>query len=394
MDRQLREIYVDAASTTPVSDAVLEAMSPFFQAKYGNPSSAHILGFQAKDAVSQARAAIAKELRCDAEELYFTSGGTESDCWAVIGSALATTKKHLIVSSIEHPAVLNCCKMLEHLGYRVSYVGTNSNGQISVEDIEKNIGSDTFLIAAMMANNETGVIQPIDEISSVSRSSGIPFFSDGVQAIGSIPVDLSQGKIDMLSISGHKIRGPKGIGLLYISKRHTIAPIIYGGGQEGGFRGGTENIAGIVGLAAAIQESVNNLLDKTNVRKMKALLYECINNIPYASINGDCSPTLPGIISACFDYVEGADLVRFLNRYGIFASSSSACSTNSDGPSHVLRAMGVPYARARGAFRLSFNESNTMDEIEYICEVLPEVIQQLRNQNPEYLRLYGRQSTD
>lgn len=387
MGVQSRKIYVDAASTTPVSDAVWEAMSPFFQAKYGNPSSAHTPGIQAKEAVLQARTAIAKELRCDPEELYFTSGGTESDCWAIIGSALATTKKHLVVSSIEHPAVLNCCEMLKRLGYRISYASTNSNGQISVEDIEKSVGSDTFLIAAMMANNETGVIQPVDEISAVSRRFGVPFFSDGVQVLGSIPVDLSQGKIDMFSISGHKIHGPKGVGLLYVNKHHVIAPMIYGGGQESGFRGGTENVAGIVGLAAAVQESVKNS-DKAAVRKMKLLLCECIRNIPYATINGASVPALPGIISVCFDYIEGADLVRYLNEYGVFASSSSACSTNADGPSHVLRAMGVPYSRARGAFRLSFNESNTLDEIEYICKVLPEAVQQLRSQNPEYIRAH------
>lgn len=390
MDRQ---IYVDAASTTPVSDAVLEAMSPFFQVKYGNPSSAHALGIQAKEAVTKARTIIAKKLRCDAEELYFTSGGTESDCWAIIGSALATTKRHLVVSSIEHPAVLNCCEMLKRLGYRVSYAGADSNGQISVSDIEKSICSDTFLIVAMIANNETGVIQPVDEISLIARRFGVPLFSDGVQTLGSIPVNLSQEKVDMFSISGHKIHGPKGIGLLYVNKRHVIAPMICGGGQERGFRGGTENVAGIVGLATAIQESINNL-DKTPVKKMKALLYECIQSIPYAAINGVSVPTLPGIVSACFDYIEGSDLVRCLNEYGIFASSSSACSTNTDGPSHVLRAMGVPYSRARGAFRLSFNTSNTMDEIEYICKVLPKVVQQLRNLNPEYVRLYGKQNID
>lgn len=385
MDRQ---IYVDAASTTSVSNAVLDAMFPFFQVKYGNPSSAHALGVQAKEAVVNARTIIAERLRCDADELYFTSGGTESDCWAIIGSALATAKKHLVVSSIEHPAVLNCCEMLKRLGYRVSYVGTDSNGQISASDIEKSICDDTFLIVAMMANNETGVIQPIDEISSVARRFGVPLFSDGVQALGGMPVDLSQGKVDLFSISGHKIRGPKGIGMLYVNKRHVIAPIIYGGGQESGFRGGTENVAGIVGLAAAVQESVSNS-DKTAIKKMKTLLYECIQGIPYAAINGVSVPTLPGIVSACFDYIEGSDLVRCLSEYGIFASSSSACSTNTDGPSHVLRAMGVPYSRARGAFRLSFNASNTIDEIEYICKILPKAVHQLRSLNPEAVARRG-----
>lgn len=393
MEGRLGKIYVDTAATTPVSDAVLEAMSPYFQLKYGNPSSTHMLGFQAKEAVLQARTTIAKNLRCDPEELYFTSGGTESDCWAIIGSALATTKKHLVVSSIEHPAVLKCCEMLKQFGYRVSYAGTDSNGQISVSDIEKSICSDTFLIAAMMANNETGVIQPVDEISLVAHRFGIPFFSDGVQALGSIPVDLSQTMVDMFSISGHKIHGPKGIGLLYVSKHHPIAPMICGGGQESGFRGGTENVAGIVGLATAIQESINNL-DKTSLKEMKALLYKCIQSISCTTINGASAPTLPGIVSACFDYIEGADLVRYLNEYGILASSSSACSTNTDGPSHVLRAMGVPFSRARGALRLSFDEGNSADEIKYICKVLPEVVQRLRYLSPEYVRLYGKQNID
>lgn len=386
---QLRKVYADAASTTRISDAVLKAMQPFLQTEFGNPSSTHALGYQAKEAILHAREVIAAQLHCSKDELYFTSGGTESDCWAIIGSALATTKKHIIVSAIEHHAVLNCCKMLERFGYHMSYAGVNADGQISVEDIEKHICDDTFLIVAMMANNETGVIQPIDEISAVSHRYGIALFSDGIQAIGGIPIDLSLQKIDLLSISGHKICAPKGIGLLYVNDRCKIAPIIYGGGQEKGLRGGTENVAGIVGLAAAVQQAVCNL-DKNTVRKMRTLLHDCISKIPYATINGDRSPTLPGIISACFDYVEGADLVRYLNEYGIFASSSSACSTNSINPSHVLLAMGIPYSRARGALRLSINGNNTFQEIEYICEVLPLVVQRLRSQNPEYIRLFRK----
>ena len=386
MPEQFKKIYADAASTTRVSDAVLAAMQPFFQTEYGNPSSEHALGFRAKEAVTRARETIAAQLRCGADELYFTSGGTESDCWAIIGSALATTKKHLIVSAIEHPAVLNCCKMLERFGYRVSYAGADADGRISVRDIEAHICGDTFLIIAMTANNETGVIQPIDEISELSHRHDIPLFSDGVQAVGSVPIDLSLQKVDLFSISGHKICGPKGIGLLYVSRRCGIAPIIYGGGQEKGLRSGTENVAGIVGLAAAIQQAVSHS-DKNAVREMRALLHGCISRIPYAAINGDRSPTLPGVISACFDYVEGSDLVRYLSEYGIYASSSSACSTNSVDPSHVLLAMGVPYSRARGALRLSINESNTLQEIECICEILPLAVQRLRSQDPEYIRL-------
>lgn len=381
MPEQLRKVYADAASTTRVSDAVLTAMQPFFQTEYGNPSSAHTPGRQAKAAVSQAREMIAAQLRCGEDELYFTSGGTESDCWAIIGSALATTKKHMVVSAIEHPAVLNCCKMLERFGYRVSYAGVNADGQISVEDIEKNICDDTFLVIAMMANNETGVIQPIDEISSVSHKHGVALFSDCVQAIGSVPIDLSLQKIDLLSISGHKICGPKGTGLLYVNGRYKIAPIIYGGGQEKGLRSGTEYVAGIIGLAVAIQQAVCNS-DKSTVREMRALLHDCISKIPNTTINGDRSPTLPGIISACFDYIEGGDLVRYLDERGIFTSSSSACSTNSINPSHVLLAMGVPYSRARGALRLSIDRNNTLQDIKYICKVLPLAVQRLRSQNP------------
>ncbi len=387
MPKESRKVYADAASTTGVSDAVLKAMQPFFQTEYGNPSSAHTLGQQAKAAVSQAREMIAAQLRCSEDELYFTSGGTESDCWAIIGSALATTKRHIIVSIIEHPAVLNCCKMLEQFGYRLSYAGVNADGQISVEDIEKNICDDTFLVIAMMANNETGVIQPIDEISAVSHKYGVSLFSDCVQAIGSVSINLSLQKIDLLSISGHKICGPKGTGLLYVNERCKIAPIIYGGGQERGLRSGTENVAGIVGLAVAIQQAVCDL-DKNTVRSLRAVLHDCISKIPYTTINGDCSPTLPGIISACFDYIEGSDLVRYLNEYGIFASSSSACSTNSGRPSHVLLAMGIPYSRARGALRLSINGNNTLQDIKYICKVLPLAVQRLRSQNPEYIRLF------
>lgn len=383
------KIYMDNAATTAVSRDVFESMLPYYQTSFGNPSSVHCFGMQARKAIEDARIRIADALNCAPVELYFTSGATEANNLAVMGTILHAEKKKVVVSCIEHPSILSCCKFLERFGYKVSYIGVDSAGVIDLDAFRREIDANTAIACVMMANNETGVIQPIEEISDISHYYDVPLLADAVQAIGNIPIALNQNKIDFLSITGHKIKAPKGIGVLYAKKGTALRPIIYGGGQERGIRSGTENVPAIVGLSTAVASSVSNISVKRLVLDMKKSILNCINSIPFSYVCGNMSYTLPGIINVCFDYINGSDLVRYLDSFGICVSSASACSSNSSQPSHVLLSMGIPYDRARGALRISINEDNTTDEINCITRILPKAISDLRMMDPEYRRIAG-----
>lgn len=392
MEKMMRSkmIYADHASTTNLSPNVIRAIIPYLTKYYGNPSSAHTVGRIANDAVEEARTKIAECLQCYPSEVFFTSGATESNNWAIWGSLLASNKKHLVVSSIEHPSVLNLCKHLAYCGYKASYVGADENGVVKLQEIENSISDDTALVAVMAVNNETGVIQPIDEISQIAHKRGVPFFCDAVQAIGRIPIHLNNQKIDYLSISGHKIHSTKGTGILYVNRNSVIPPVIYGGGQENGLRSGTENVPGIVGISVALQDILDIGYDNATVQQMSEKILRCINSIPFSQINGYSARRVPGLVNACFEFIDGSDLVNRLNSLGICVSSSSACGASSQSPSHVLLAMGIPEHIARGSLRISINEYNTMEEVDYICKVLPDTVQSLRNFSPEYLRFCRR----
>jgi len=383
-----QQIYVDNAASTPVRDEVVAAMQPFLQTVFGNPSSIHKCGIYARRNIDEARERIAYCLKCHPDELYFTSGGTESNNWAIFGMAMASEKKELITSQIEHRSVLNAIKALERFAYKAAYLKTNSFGEVVPEELETLINLNTALITVMLANNETGVLQPVDKISELAHWHNIPFFSDAVQAIGNVELDLSKGLFDAMSFSGHKLGGPKGIGILYLRRGTKIEPFLHGGGQERGYRGGTENVPGIMGLATAVELAINDLKKKQSVQSIKLRLLEALHDIPMAHLSGRLDNTLPGTLHICFDYVDGSDLVRYLSMNGIFASSSSACASNAKEPSHVLLAMGIPYELARGALRISLNERNTIDEVLYLAHVLKTAVSTLRSMNAEYRNMY------
>ena len=381
-------IYVDNAATTRILPEVLLAMKPYLNANYGNPSSVHKMGVCAKEAIAAARRKISEALSCYPDEIIFTSGGTEADNAAIIGTALASTKKGIITSQIEHSAVLNTCGFLEEIGYRVSRVGSEPSGIVQMNQLVNAITDDTALISVMMVNNETGVIQPYDDIGQIARKHSVLYFCDAVQAIGYVPFQFSASSVDLLSISGHKLGAPKGIGALIVRRGTRIHPFMHGGGQERGLRSGTENVAGIVGLSVAIEKAIENCCHN-DIWKLKQHLINCVNKIPFSHINGSIEHTIPGTLNVSFDYVNGYDLVSLLSAKGICASSSSACASSTGKPSHVLLAMGGSVERARGSLRFSINRFNNQNEIDRICEILPQVVQFLRNQNPSYVKREG-----
>lgn len=378
-------IYADNAATTPVYPEVVSAMTPVFEMAWGNPSSLHSKGREAKALLDDARSRIARVLGCEAGEIYFTSCGTESDNWAIKGAAMrmkAKGRTHIVTSAIEHHAVLNTCAALEKQGFTVTYVGVDEYGVVKLDELREAVTDKTALVAIMYANNEVGTIEPIAEITEIAHEHGALMFTDAVQAVGSVDINLAELNVDMLSLSGHKLHAPKGIGALYIRKGVVIPNLIDGGGQERRRRGGTENLPYIVGLAKALEIAKERLNDLPRVAKMRDRLIEALEKIPYAKLNGHRTNRLPGNVNIGFEFIEGESLLLWLDISGICASTGSACSSASLEASHVLLAMGVPHEKAHGSLRLSISHDNTDEEIDYIINTVPTVVERLRNMSP------------
>ena len=383
-----RFIYADHAGTTALSRAALEAMTPYLTERYGNPSSLYRFGQEAKSDLEQARADIAACIGAKPEELFFTSGGTEADNWALKGVLewMALKGKptgHIITSAIEHHAILHTAQHLEKQGYDVTYLPVDELGRVSPAEVEAAIRPDTLLISIMAANNEIGTIQPVAEIGAVARKHKVLFHTDAVQAVGHIPVDVEAWNVDLLSLSAHKFQGPKGVGALYVRKPLRLPPLIHGGGQEKGRRSGTENVAGVVGMAAALKEAAAQL--ETEGARLSALrdrLIDGLTRLPYSRLTGDPANRLPGTASFVFEGVEGEALLLHLDSRGICASSGSACSSASLDPSHVLLAIGLPHAIAHGSLRLSLGADNTDADVDAILAAVPEVVAYLREMSP------------
>lgn len=375
-------IYLDNAATTAVSPEVLETMLPYFTECFGNPSSIHGTGREAAKAVAAARKQVAAAIGAQPQEIYFTAGGSESDNWAIKGTAFAKKNKgnHIITSAIEHHAVLHTCKWLEKQGFEVTYLPVDENGLVSPADVEKAITDRTILITVMAANNEIGTVEPIAEIGRIAHEHGIVFHTDAVQAIGAIPIDVNEMNIDMLSMSGHKFHGPKGIGVLYVRKGVRLDTLIQGGAQERGQRAGTENLAGIVGIGKAIELAARNLTE--NAARMTALRDKLINGIlkeiPDVRLNGHPTKRLPNNCNVSIRYVEGEALLLRLDLAGIAGSSGSACTSGSLDPSHVLLAIGLPHEIAHGSLRLSLGTDTTEEQIDEVLRVLPGIVSDLR----------------
>ena len=378
----MRYVYADNAATTSVSKKVVEAMLPYMTEHFGNPSSLYGIGQTAASAVRTARAQVAAALGADEKEIFFTSGGSDADNWAIRGAAALGAKKgkkHLITTKFEHHAVLHTMAALEKEGFKVTYLDVYENGIVKVEDVEKAITDETCLVTIMYANNEIGTIQPIAEIGKLCHDKGVLFHTDAVQAVGHVKIDVKEQNIDMLSLSGHKFHAVKGTGALYCKKGIRLPNLIEGGSQESGRRAGTENVPGIVGLGVAITDMVEHL--EENHAKVKALrdrLFEGASKISHSRINGDKEQRLPGNFSMCFEGVEGESLLLMLDMNGICASSGSACTSGSLDPSHVLLSIGLKHEVAHGSLRLSLGENNTIEDVDYILEVLPPIIERLR----------------
>ncbi|ADQ45872.1 cysteine desulfurase NifS [Caldicellulosiruptor kronotskyensis 2002] len=381
-------IYFDHAATTPLKKEVLDEMMPYLTDQYGNPSTIYKLGREAKKAVELARERVAKALNADIQEIYFTSGGTESDNWALKGVAFANKDKgkHIITTTIEHHAVLHPLKYLESLGFEVTYVPVEPNGIVDPHRIKEAIRNDTILISVMLANNEIGTIQPVKEIAKIAKEKGIIVHTDAVQAVGQIPVDVKDLGVDLLSLSAHKFYGPKGVGALYIRKGTKIHPFSHGGAQERNRRAGTENVAGIVGLGKAIELATQNLSEyAAKLQKLRDKLIDgVLSKIDYVRLNGDRHQRLPNNANFSFEFIEGESLLLMLDMKGIAASSGSACTSGSLDPSHVLLAIGLEHEVAHGSLRITLGEDNTEEDIDYLLEVLPEIVSRLREMSPLY----------
>lgn len=384
-------VYADNAATTAVSKAALDAMLPAMQELYGNPSSLHQKGREANMALAAARETVAKCLNAQPREIYFTGCGTEADNWAITeGARLGALegKKHIISDVIEHHAVLHTLAKLEKQGFEVTYLPVHENGVVRVDELEAAIRPDTCLVTIMFSNNEIGTVQPIREIGALCRSKGILFHTDAVQAVGHMPIDVEKDNIDMLSLSGHKFHAPKGVGALYCKKGIKIKNFIEGGAQERGKRGGTEGIPAILAMAAAMQESCEHLEENmAKVSAMRDKLIEGLSKIPNSRCNGDPNHRAPGIVSFCFEGIEGESLLLRLDMAGICASSGSACTSGSLDPSHVLLSLGLPHEIAHGSLRLSLCEYNTMEEVDYILEQVPQVVKTLRQMSPVWYHM-------
>lgn len=394
----MRYVYADNAATTPVSKKVVDAIIPYMTEHFGNPSSLYEVGQVASRAVTKARQQVAAALGAEEKEIYFTSGGSEADNWAIKGAAALGAKKgkkHLITTKIEHHAVLHTMASLEKEGFTVTYLDVYDNGIVKVEDVEKAITDETCLVTIMYANNEIGTVQPIAEIGALCKKKGVLFHTDAVQAVGHIKIDVKEQNIDMLSLSGHKFHATKGIGALYCRKGIVLPNLIEGGAQERGKRAGTENVPGIVGLGVAITDMCENI--EENHAKVKALrdrLFEGASKISHSRINGDRENRLPGNFSMCFEGVEGESLLLMLDMQGVCASSGSACTSGSLDPSHVLLAIGLKHEVAHGSLRLSLSENNTVEDVDYILEVLPPIIERLREMSPLWEHIMEKEKAE
>lgn len=381
-------IYLDNAATTKTAPEVVEAMLPYFTESYGNPSSIYSIGSKAKEAVTNARERIAGTLGAKTNEIYFTAGGSEADNWALIATAEAYEAKgrHIITSKIEHHAVLHTCGYLEKKGYEVTYIDVDENGIIKLEELKKAIRPDTILISVMFANNEIGTIQPIAEIGAIAREHGILFHTDAVQAYGHVPIDVNEMNIDMLSASGHKFNGPKGIGFLYIRTGIKNRSFLHGGQQERGRRAGTENVTGIVGIGKAAELAFSSMEErgKKELALRDYLIRRIDEEIPYSRLNGDAKKRLANNVNYSFRFIEGESLLIMLDMKGVCASSGSACTSGSLDPSHVLLAIGLPHEIAHGSLRLTVSAENTMEEMDKTVEAVKEIVGKLRNMSPLY----------
>jgi len=381
----MKTIYFDNNATTKVAEEVLEEITPLFCNLYGNPSSMHTFGGQIGRKIGRAREQAAALLGCDPSEIVFTGCGTESDNTAIKGTlAAAPNKRKVITTRVEHPAVLTVCRELENSGYSVVELGVNGQGRLDIAELEEHLDDNTVLVTIMYANNETGMVFPIERIAELVSSKGSVFHTDAVQAVGKMPLNLKDSAIDLLSLSGHKLHAPKGVGILYVRKGTRLSPFMLGGHQEAGRRAGTENVPGIVGLGKACELAATNLEEENNKVKYlrdkleNALLEEC----PGSRLNGDTQDRLPNTCNISFEYIEGEAILLMLDKYGICASSGSACTSGSLEPSHVLRAMGVPFTAAHGSIRFSLSRYNTEEEVDYTIEKMPAIVKQLRELSP------------
>lgn len=381
-------IYLDNAATTMVYPEVVEAMTPYFTEYYGNPSSIYSFASEANGAVADARGIVAKAIGARTEEIYFTAGGSESDNWALKATVDAYGKKgkHIITTTIEHHAILHTAEYLEKNGCEVTYVGVDENGVVKLDELKAAIRPDTVLISVMAANNEIGTIQPLEEIGKLAKDNGILFHTDAVQAFGHIPIDVDKMNIDMLSASGHKINGPKGIGIMYIRKGVKILSFVHGGAQERSRRAGTHNVPGIVGFGKATEIAMANMEERIKYESelRDYLIERVLEEIPYTRLNGHKTDRLPNNANFCFRFIEGESMLILLDQKGICGSSGSACTSGSLDPSHVLLAIGLPHEIAHGSLRLTLSEKNTKEEIDYTVDELKNIIERLRSMSPLY----------
>ena len=390
-------IYADHAATTRTSEAAIKAMLPYMTEVYGNASSLHSYGQRAKEALESARARVAAVLGCEPREVYFTSGGSESDNQALISAARIGErkgKKHIVSTAIEHHAVLHTLDALKIEGFEVTLVGVGENGIVDAAAVEAALREDTCLVSVMYANNEIGTIQPVKEIGAICRARGIPFHTDAVQAVGQLHINVVEQNIDMLSLSAHKFHGPKGVGALYVKKGIPLTNVINGGAQERGKRAGTENLPAIMGMAAALEEAVANMdANAARAKKLRDRLISGLAEIPHSALNGDAEKRLPGNVSFCFEGIEGESLLLLLDDRGICASSGSACTSGSLDPSHVILAIGRPHEIAHGSLRLTITAENTEEEIEYLIKNTAEVVERLRGMSPVWRKLISGESS-
>jgi cysteine desulfurase len=381
----MKTIYFDNNATTKVADEVLEEIKPYFCDLYGNPSSMHTFGGQVGIKIREAREKTAALLGCDPSEIIFTGCGTESDNTAIKGTLVAhPNKRKVITTRVEHPAVLSVCRDLENQGYTVVELSVDKKGRLDLSELQSHLDDNTAIVTIMFANNETGVVFPVEKIAEMVKSKGIVFHTDAVQAVGKIPINLSKSNIDLLSLSGHKLHAPKGVGILYVRKGTRLAPFMLGGHQEGGRRAGTENVPGIIGLGKASELAMHNFDQENKKVKFlrdkleKGILAKC----PDCMVNGDTESRLPNTSNISFEFIEGESILLMLDRFGICASSGSACTSGSLEPSHVLRAMGVPFTAAHGSIRFSLSRYNTEEEVNYTVEKIPPIIARLRELSP------------
>ena len=381
-------IYMDNAATTKVAPEVLDAMLPYLREEYGNPSSAYKFSGRIAEKVAEARNTIGKVIGAKEKEIFFTSGGSESDNWAIKGIADARRDKgnHIITTKIEHHAVLHTCEFLEKRGFEVTYLPVDEKGLVDIDELKAAIRPSTILVSVMFANNEIGTIEPVKEIGRIAHEHGVLFHTDAVQAFGHVPIDVNEMNIDLMSASAHKIHGPKGVGFLYIRSGVRLSNLIHGGAQESGRRAGTTNAAGIIGFAKAAELAARDMEDTISREKTlrDRLMHKVLSEVPYARVNGDLENRLSNNVSFCFRFVEGESLLIMLDNKGICASSGSACTSGSLDPSHVLLAIGLPHEIAHGSLRLTLSAENTEEEIDYVAETIKQVVQRLRMMSPLY----------